>query len=100
MAQEHTKGPWSIDSDDDIVGPDGDLIAHVYEGGGDTSTWEANNRLVSAAPELLAAIDHPLLREVFGSIEDSGTPEDARRWGLLVSWFDTRDAALAKVAGT
>lgn len=53
------------------------------------------NRERRAKEELLRAIDHPLLREVFGSIEDSGTAEDTRRWGLLMSWFDERDEAIA-----
>lgn len=46
---------------------------------------------------LAEALDHPLLREVIGSIEDSGTAEDTRRWGLLMSWFDVRDQALAEI---
>lgn len=54
--------------------------------------------LILSAPDLLAAIDHPVLRELFGAIEDSGTPEAARLWSLCVQWFDVRDAAIAKAS--
>lgn len=46
--------------------------------------------------DLLAALDHNCLRELFGEIEDSGTPEAARLWSLCLQWFDVRNAALAK----
>jgi hypothetical protein len=43
-------------------------------------------------------LDHPLLRELFGQIEDSGTPEAARLWTRCQAWFEVRDAALREPA--
>lgn len=53
-------------------------------------------RLHKAAPDLLVALDHSCLRELFGEIEDSGTPEAAKLWSLCLQWFDVRDAAITK----
>nr|WP_313659084.1 hypothetical protein [Achromobacter ruhlandii] len=45
-----------------------------------------------AAGDALALLDHPLLRDVLGYIEDAG-PADV--WGAAQSWISLRDAALA-----
>lgn len=44
-----------------------------------------------AAGDALALLDHPLLRDVLGYIEDAG-PADV--WGAAQSWMALRDAAL------
>lgn len=59
----------------------------------------ADAALIEAAPDLLEAVDHPLLRQLFGAIEDSGTPEAARLWALAQAWFEVRDAAIDKATG-
>lgn len=48
-----------------------------------------------AVPALRAALNHECLRQLLGEIEDSGTPESDKLWGLCMQWFDVRDAALA-----
>lgn len=45
-----------------------------------------------AAGDALALLDHPLLRDVLGYIEDAG-PADV--WSAAQSWMSLRDAALA-----
>jgi hypothetical protein len=47
------------------------------------------------AAALAEALDHPLLRELFGTIEDSDGPITVHLWSLAVLWFDVRDTALA-----
>lgn len=49
-------------------------------------------RPAPAAGDTLALLDHPLLREVLGYIEDAG-PADV--WGAAQSWMSLRDVALA-----
>lgn len=60
---------------------------------------EKHELMRAAAPELLAAIDHPMLRQLFGDLEDSGTPEAQKLWAYAMAWFDVRDAAIAKATG-
>lgn len=50
-------------------------------------------RLIAAAPELLSALDHPLLREILGFIEDAA-PDEVM--ATLRLWQDTQRAAIAK----
>ncbi|WP_238880464.1 hypothetical protein [Achromobacter xylosoxidans] len=45
-----------------------------------------------AAGDTLALLDHPLLRDVLGYVEDAG-PADV--WGAAQSWMSLRDVALA-----
>lgn len=45
---------------------------------------------------VLALLDHPLLRDVLGYVEDAG-PADV--WGAAQSWMGLRDAAIAAQAG-
>lgn len=56
----------------------------------------ANAKLMASSPDLLAALDHESLREVFGQIEDSGTTEATKLWAMLQTWFEVRDAAIRK----
>ncbi|WP_025137744.1 hypothetical protein [Achromobacter sp. DH1f] len=44
----------------------------------------------------LALLDHPLLRDVLGYVEDAG-PADV--WGAAQSWMGLRDAAIAAQSG-
>lgn len=44
----------------------------------------------------LALLDHPLLRDVLGYVEDAG-PADV--WGAAQSWMSLRDAAIAQQKG-
>jgi len=55
--------------------------------------------LMAASLAHYEAIDHPLLRELFGMIEDSGTPEATKLWAQARLWFDVRDDAMRKARG-
>lgn len=46
--------------------------------------------------QLEETLDHPMLRKLFGEIEDSGTKESAKLWALCLAWFCVRDAALTR----
>ena len=50
--------------------------------------------LVGEVERLREAIDHPILRKVFGDIEDSGTKEASGYWHDLIMWFPARDEAM------
>ncbi len=50
-------------------------------------------RADAALAARLALLDHPLLREVLGYVEDAG-PADV--WGAAQSWMSLRDAAIAQ----
>ena len=73
---EHTPGPWTWDCDHVETEASGHIVAHVY---GQYPTYEANARLIAAAPEMLEA-----LKAV--AIIRNGWPEV----------FDQVDAAIAK----
>lgn len=53
----YTEGPWRAENDE-ILGDDGDtFIATVpLHGGMNPTEWQANLRLIAAAPDLLAAL--------------------------------------------
>lgn len=102
---KHTPGPWRARFDEviDVVASDSGRVAiatnlslHARR---DTNEVEANAHLIAAAPELLDAIDHPVLRQLFGAIEDSGTVEAQKLWALCAVWFGIRDAAITKASG-
>lgn len=58
-----------------------------------TPFWDmARADATLAASDALALLNHPLLRDVLGYIEDAG-PADV--WGAAQSWMALRDAALA-----
>lgn len=52
------------------------------------------------ATSMAEALDHPLLRELFGEIEDSGTKEATRLWSLVAQWLEVRRAASATLTTT
>jgi hypothetical protein len=118
-----TPGPWEVRNSTDIFTKLGAPRADGYRARSDDG-WQvadcatgltltednetarlrpeeqaANARLMAAAPQLVEALDHPCLRELFGAIEDSGTPEADRLWGLCQAWFGVRDAALKAARG-
>lgn len=50
---------------------------------------------VNVHAALVEALDHPILRQLLGEIEDLRTPTGNRLWSIALSWFEVRDAALA-----
>jgi len=60
MKTKHTPGPWGVerDRDGDLIvsqpGNDGQVIVSMR--GADGPEWDANARLIAAAPDLLAAL--------------------------------------------
>jgi hypothetical protein len=92
---------------------DGAYQARYRLPGGQWSTWghvvcgvmgheqelrylPGEHRPAPAAGDARALLDHPLLREVLGYIEDSG-PADV--WGAAQSWMALRDAASQQQEG-
>lgn len=53
----HTPGPWNVGSAR-LVWVDGTDIAQVIRTNGDQATAMANARLIAAAPDLLAVVQH------------------------------------------
>jgi len=93
----HTPGPWrdiggcghvfaEVDWDDQSVDR---VIVMSQLASVDTSrkTWEANARLIAAAPELLEA-----LKEIIAAADGDG-------WNQLDASFATARAAIAKAEG-
>lgn len=66
MEAKHTPGPWGVEYENrieygPIVAGLGFLIAEVSYDPSETGTpqeWKANARLIAAAPDLLAAVEH------------------------------------------
>ena len=58
---KHTPGPWKVDhvfkSDIYSFAPQEELLASVYPMKRAEGSWEANARLIAAAPELLEALE-------------------------------------------
>lgn len=111
-AAKRTPGDWEVFSDGVTIRADnGDgtctVIADTkppfrYGVGQVKAYYEqmANAHMLAAGPKLADALDHPLLRELLGALEDgAGGADNARLWALAHSWMDTRDAALAATRG-
>jgi hypothetical protein len=69
MTTNHTPGPWQVNSNDPLHVCDADgesrgcsPIAFVQVGNDGRWTARANARLIAAAPDLLAALQHALER--------------------------------------
>lgn len=60
MSEKHTPGPWSyaIPGDSFVASSNGLICRRpaVSGGGGAPNNWEANARLIAAAPDLLDAL--------------------------------------------
>lgn len=89
---EHTPGPWTIrDRDgcgDNIFGPGNERIANTY---GDGDKWAANARLITAAPQLLAACKR------FAAAMRSG---DKPEFLELINTLHEADAAISAAEGS
>ena len=89
MNAQHTPGPWSINNGRCIYGNDGMIRPFVAEIADDHNDAEtaANARLISSAPDLLAALQAILTGNVYG---------DPDEWNRRV---DVGFAAIAKATG-
>lgn len=92
----HTPGPWTITRESDthplaIQTAEG-TVAYVRHMGRPDPEWQANARLIAAAPELLAALESMV--DMFERhIDGRPGPDDA-----AARWDDAR-AAIAKARG-
>lgn len=97
VAQLHERGAFDICTDDS---PNKAVtLCSRYDWMERSEEMHANARQMAAAPYLLGALDDPMLRQLLGEIEDSGTPEAQKLWAYAMAWFDVKDAAIAKATG-
>lgn len=93
---KHTPGPWEMDpfirSTHIVWGPDGQAVCALEDRGG---TMIANAYLISAAPDLLAALEAltPILEAAESNA--SGNPE----WSWVSPRINAARAAVAKAKG-
>ena len=91
MTTKHTPGPWTVDGTTaaknlDVIG-EGGRVAMLDCDDIDAGTLEANSRLISSAPDLLAALQVICSGNVYG---------DPDEWNRRV---DLGFAAIAKATG-
>ena len=86
----HTPGPWILEKVEQtdaehehylLIGGN-NLLSAIHHGGQEWDEHEANARLIAAAPDLLAEVEHLtyLLDRIQGIAE--GTGSNAKRWEL------------------
>jgi hypothetical protein len=108
MSAKHTPGPWELD-DENAVCAGGVYIAAVKQvpcvaiRSIDLVTWDANARLIAAAPDLLDACRAMV---AWDAAENSAEPFDNdngtgfyQRIALCREAFDKARAAIAKATG-
>ena len=104
---EHTPGPWRRKDrwNATIHAPDGHIIAEVFHDDAEhdearaLSRYEADQSLIEAAPDLLAALEStiPMLRLAGHRANDSGADVDADRYMLTIR---AAFAAIEKARGS
>lgn len=87
---QHTPGPWAQNGNL-IEGPDGETVAYVTAYNTMTPRQKANASLISAAPELLAALEG--MEKWASSIHDGYPPSTAS-----IAAAPYREAARAAIA--
>ena len=94
MKDKHTPGPWIV-AEDQVGDDDGNTIADVTLFNEWNTTegivtkempWEANARLIAAAPELLEILEESVWYIDFG---DSGA----------IEWHEQMEKLIAKIEG-
>ena len=87
MTEQHTPGPWEVaDDTPDIIKHEPDGITHIAScdvacfspGFIPIEEMDANARLIAAAPELLAALEHLTHRYLFNNSEEDAAVKQAR----------------------
>jgi hypothetical protein len=104
LSASPTAGPWTARhrhvkataTDDEMAGLGWEIDGPPEASLRGQFARAADAHLIAAAPCLLKVIDHPLLREALGFLEDAGSDE---AWGFARQWMELRDAALAKARG-
>ncbi len=81
---KHTPGPWTVTSAGKVKGADGRLVALVWFQQPNSAPRTANDSLIAAAPDLLAALKKALAE----SVCDEGR--------CLHAWHALARAAVAK----
>ena len=107
MSVQHTPGPWHVNSSipHEVVAEDGDLgVASTFGlslmSGGSTleAEWDANARLIAAAPDLLEALER-ILPEIEDEIEQRSTSGNNEYWRQLAVLRDLARHAVARARG-
>jgi len=91
---QHTPGPWAQNGNL-IEGPDGETVAYVTAYNTMTPRQKANASLISAAPELLAALEG--MEKWASSIHDGYPPSTASI--AAAPYREAARAAIAKATG-
>ena len=105
-AASHTSGPWRVynpsrsghySSARVTSEADGHDVAALIPNGKNSERYEANLRLIAAAPDLLAALRtaHDRLASVIEADTDDGKPEDE---AMIHAWRKAREA-ITKATG-
>ena len=92
---QHTPGPWEFDEFNGIVHVGGRIVAGTDHGNSVATRRidDENGRLISAAPDLLAA-----LKLLMSDIYQGADPSDKECQRITGSWGKAR-AAIAKATG-
>lgn len=101
----HSPGPWKLSEYSGIEGPDGHFIPHssawmedAYAGDGATPESLANDRLISAAPDLLAQLKRAAQLAEIANDWDLGTDGEVEIDGEWVGCWELRKQFRAAIA--
>ncbi len=94
MNTKHTPGPWEVSHTDQCtyVGATEMCIAEIFDES--EGSYEANARLIAAAPELLAALR--TIHEAALRISTGGSLLDDKGFNTLAHPVSVAEAAIAK----
>ena len=73
MSAKHTPGPWHINAPASVVSIDGLHVCDVNGYGATDERKQADARLISAAPDLLAALEYIMAWDSDWTVEQART---------------------------
>lgn len=94
---KHTPGPWNrIKGDRNVYSASGTVCKTpaILGGGSAATNWEANARLIAAAPDLLEALEDALSDYDAWMKDADVTPNES-----LLAWTNKARAAIARARG-
>ena len=99
MKTKHTPGPWKVNLNGAVLSFNGDIIPHLMtltrSGEITESEYEANARLIVAAPELLEALK--IASKKLNALYAGRTPNDET--SVIDSLIQDIESAIAKAEG-